>query len=358
MGFDGFKIYDITAKDTLIYYESPEKYTGGNLQNLRTGLWRASHYVVPANTDIYSDVVDGVQLSVKSPRLDSELDIEHTGWLKGKAPIEFVPTPAGSKYFPWDYEIVFTQDTSYRTQLSKVRRVNDTKDYEVSSLRLILDKAFKFYIVNKSLKDSLGQPVKLDMVIYDQDKDLAYKPDVDWILAGHIKTGTDGVIKWTGTVFGFRFPKGANLDSLPKPNDVYQVKFLRPLNEMDSLSFTVMPPKQVVEDDIKKGMDQIKVVPNPYVATNSMEPEFSNHSLNQRRQLMFTHIPAQCNIKIFTVSGVLVDEINVNNAPEDGKVHWNMLTKEGLEIAAGVYVFYVKSNVTGTEKIGKFAVIK
>jgi len=35
-----------------------------------------------------------------------------------------------------------------------------------------------------------------------------------------------------------------------------------------------------------------------------------------------------------------------------------MLTKEGLEIAAGIYVYYVKSNVTGEEKLGKFAVIK
>jgi hypothetical protein len=35
-----------------------------------------------------------------------------------------------------------------------------------------------------------------------------------------------------------------------------------------------------------------------------------------------------------------------------------MLTKEGLEIAAGVYLYYVKSEDTGKEKLGKFAVIK
>jgi len=74
--------------------------------------------------------------------------------------------------------------------------------------------------------------------------------------------------------------------------------------------------------------------------------------------LMFTHIPAESEIKIFTVSGTLVDEIEVNNSAERGIVHWDLLTKEGLEIAAGIYIYHIKSLRTGEEKMGKFAVIK
>jgi len=105
-------------------------------------------------------------------------------------------------------------------------------------------------------------------------------------------------------------------------------------------------------------MSKIQVVPNPYVGTNAMEPSVANWYLNQRRRLMFTHLPAQCTIKIFTVSGVLVDVINVNNDADNGIVHWDMLTKENLEIAAGMYLYHVKSKATGDEKVGKFAVIK
>ena len=105
-------------------------------------------------------------------------------------------------------------------------------------------------------------------------------------------------------------------------------------------------------------MKEIRVVPNPYVATNVMEPAVSNQFLNQRRRLLFTNIPAQASIKIFTVSGILVDEIAVNNLPQDGSVHWDMLTREGLEIAAGMYLYHVESLVTGDKKLGKFAVIK
>ena len=72
---------------------------------------------------------------------------------------------------------------------------------------------------------------------------------------------------------------------------------------------------------------------------------------------MFTHIPADCRIKIFTVSGVLVDEIIVNNKPE-WYYHWDMLTRENLEIAAGMYIYHIGSIETGREKVGKFAVIK
>lgn len=54
----------------------------------------------------------------------------------------------------------------------------------------------------------------------------------------------------------------------------------------------------------------------------------------------------------------MVDEIHVDNPPEKGIVHWDLLTKEDLEIAAGVYFYHVKSLETGKEKLGKFAVIK
>ena len=73
---------------------------------------------------------------------------------------------------------------------------------------------------------------------------------------------------------------------------------------------------------------------------------------------MFTHIPAECKIRIYTVSGVLVDEILVENPPADGIVHWDLLSREGLEIAAGVYIYTIEADATSDVHQGKFAVIK
>ena len=85
---------------------------------------------------------------------------------------------------------------------------------------------------------------------------------------------------------------------------------------------------------------------------------------------MFTHIPANCTIQIFTISGVLVKEIEVDNAVSNretlwdlnteanGTAHWDLRSKEGLEVASGYYIYRVKSNSTGDEKVGKLAIIK
>jgi len=101
-----------------------------------------------------------------------------------------------------------------------------------------------------------------------------------------------------------------------------------------------------------------------------MEPSVANYQLSQRRQIMFTHLPAQCTIKIFTISGTLVDEIDVYNSVENrqtpwdlnssanGTAFWDLKTKEGLEVAAGYYIYHVKSEQTGDEKMGKFAIFK
>jgi hypothetical protein len=35
-----------------------------------------------------------------------------------------------------------------------------------------------------------------------------------------------------------------------------------------------------------------------------------------------------------------------------------MLTRENLEIAAGMYIYHIESEITGDAKLGKFAVIK
>jgi hypothetical protein len=75
---------------------------------------------------------------------------------------------------------------------------------------------------------------------------------------------------------------------------------------------------------------------------------------------MFTHLPARCKIKIYTISGVLVDEINVFNSTNKGIAYWDLLTNEGLEVSAGMYVYHVESFTEGAvgSKVGKFGVIK
>ena len=344
---NGFSVYDMTEGDSLVYRESPESFPGKNLMYDEVeGNWFI-------NGSIKSDPFEGIQMNIESVE-ESIFDPERSGWIIGSAPIVIIPSIRQSKYFPWQYEIIFTgEDYSYESKATSTKYIKNVENIPVS-YNVLLGQEFNFYVINKSFPDSNGVCEKLDLVVEDIKENGVFDLFDDNILVGHVlKFRND--IYWGGTVFSINF---SDSTQMPENNDVYRVEFKRPFIETDSLVFTVMPSVELDREKLKSGMDDIKVVPNPYIATNAMEQAISNPLLNQRRRLLFTNIPAYCTIKIFTSSGAFIDEIKVFNIPDKGIVHWDMLTKEGLEIAPGIYIYHVKSEKTREEKLGKFAVIK
>ena len=143
----------------------------------------------------------------------------------------------------------------------------------------------------------------------------------------------------------------------PEAGDTLTLVFNKPFLSHDVFEFTTIADK-VDANLAKDQMDNIKVVPNPYIVTNSWEP--INPYANGRgpRELHFTHLPEKCTIKIFNIRGQLVKELE-HDTPNvaNGTEIWDMQTKDFLEISYGVYVYHVEAEGIG-EKIGKFAVIK
>jgi len=117
-------------------------------------------------------------------------------------------------------------------------------------------------------------------------------------------------------------------------------------------------------DDVqlRETVKNIYVVPNPYVATNELEPRNSiSRSDRGDRRLYFANLPAQCTIRIYTLAGELVDTIEHKSTLDDGKAFWDLRTKDNMTIAYGLYLFHVEardSNGKVLEQVGKFAVIK
>lgn len=102
----------------------------------------------------------------------------------------------------------------------------------------------------------------------------------------------------------------------------------------------------------------IRVVPNPYIAVNAFE-----HAGDVRR-LMFTQLPPQGTIQIFTASGQFVQRLEWEPADlrANGDIFWDMTTREGTLIAAGLYLFVVETENPATgqklDHMGKFVVIR
>jgi len=338
-------VWDATDS-VLVYEENPSRFPGTNLVYDDT---LKNWYINPLNT-INTDVFDGLRLNVTMPVRTAIYDYVHSGWKVGNAPIQVTPTKREFRYFPWDYDIIFTDTASY-TGAGSASRIRDVNDTQIKTNLLTREK-FPFYVINRSFTDTVEV---LDMIVHDLDKDGKFDMLKDLIYVGPLTKDR----KWAGAVFAIDFLSAfGDATKLPKPGDVYHVTFQRPFFATDSIAFTVVAFDSLDKKGLKYTMKNIKVVPNPYVATNAMEPSVANWYLNQRRRLLFTNLPAQCTIRIYTVSGTLVDVIDVNNSADNGTAHWDMLTKENLEIAAGMYIYHVQSKLTKDEKVGKFAVIK
>jgi hypothetical protein len=79
--------------------------------------------------------------------------------------------------------------------------------------------------------------------------------------------------------------------------------------------------------------------------------------MEQDRRIQFINLPAQCQIKIFSLAGDLVNTIN-HADPSKGYEDWNLTSMIGQAIASGIYLFTVEDQVNGNVQVGKFVIIK
>ncbi len=95
---------------------------------------------------------------------------------------------------------------------------------------------------------------------------------------------------------------------------------------------------------------KVHTVPDPYYATSQFDlgPATKN--------LRFVNLPSRCTIRIYSVSGVLVDVINHDDVAGGGQATWDMRNRSGQFVASGVYFFHVVTT-EGTEHIGKFTIV-
>ena len=115
--------------------------------------------------------------------------------------------------------------------------------------------------------------------------------------------------------------------------------------------------KGYVDGDLAKNeLNNVAVVPNPYVVAASWEPRTQIQGRGPR-QIQFIHLPEQCTIKIFTIRGELVRRLEHNGTGGDGAAWWDLMTENQQDVAYGVYFYHVEAPGIG-EKIGKFAIVK
>ena len=122
------------------------------------------------------------------------------------------------------------------------------------------------------------------------------------------------------------------------------------------------------------GTRRIGVYPNPYYANAVWDG-----SGERNRKLYFYNLPGRCDIRIYTLAGDIIKEIDHDGATYNGsdivwfqrfagsqsspqfsggEHGWDLITKFDQAIATGLYLFSVKDLETGNVSTGKFLVIK
>ena len=144
----------------------------------------------------------------------------------------------------------------------------------------------------------------------------------------------------------------------PKKGDVYVIKIAKPFRNTDQYVIHTTPAG-IDENKAKNSLDQIAVIPNPYVVTSSFETQpLSVFSAGRgERRIYFINLPQKCTIRIYTTAGELIRTLHHDKPILNGTEPWDLLTDEGLEISYGIYVYHVDAGPIG-EKTGKFAIIK
>ncbi len=122
-------------------------------------------------------------------------------------------------------------------------------------------------------------------------------------------------------------------------------------------------------------LENIYVVPNPYLGQSKFDGRRDKDQTGDRsKRIWFVNLPEKCTIKIYTLAGDLVDEIehsgtstvdviNPSKAThtgiaQSGTEPWDLLSKHDQIIASGVYLYSVEDHATGNVKVDKLVLIK
>jgi hypothetical protein len=279
-----------------------------------------------------STAFDGMTLSIKN---DAAIAVDAYGWLVGKSNMIMTVSadnsaPAINVKWPSDYEISYfgtTVDSSF---------TDATDHYPMIPVNFTITNTSFLYRVKFLIEDN------------DVSKTLS-DGDVIRILEGDLANLR---IVWQITYFAPR----NTAPVFPVEGDRFVIYTTKPFYQDDAFEFTTSAlhlVKKVATDQLQR----ISVVPNPYVSAAAWEPKTIYGTGRGERKIDFIHLPNQCTIRIYSLSGALVKTLYQNSTATNGALSWNLVSDDGMDVAYGLYVFHVDAPDIGTY-IGKFALIK
>ncbi len=279
-------------------------------------------------------VFDGLKIYVSDESLN--LDEDNTVWnTTSNTSLEGAVKPFNnvvSKKYPADYEVRFFDS------------VMDSSAFPGQGY---IKSNFQVWEVTEGTIPEKRQVILLELAA---SRDSLWTPGERVII---LQDSTTSSSSWE-----FTFTHAAGVDTvMPGEGDIFYIATTRPFTVDDEYEFET--DASYIDNSLATNdLDKIAVVPNPYVVTNAIErANIQDRNDRGPRRMYFNHLPRECTIRIYTMSGELVKTLHHSAAMDDGKEYWDLTTKDNFPVAYGVYVYHVDAGELG-EKIGRFGVIK
>jgi hypothetical protein len=157
---------------------------------------------------------------------------------------------------------------------------------------------------------------------------------------------------------GWRFVFLDTTAYVAKGGDTLIVSFFKPFTSADRFVFNSDIPAYDAAN-ANEQMERVKAVPNPYVVTNVFEEPLPTQIRGRGERIInFINLPPKSRVYIYTSAGAHIRTVEHDGDLLDGSLSWDLRTKEGLDVAYGVYFYVVEAEGVSAKKYGKLAIIK
>jgi len=304
-----YSVIDMTAGDTLV-----REHTNNDLN--------------PNIRDNYRPIFDGLQVVFDNVEAARAKDVE---WVSGQKYIEASPRSSLIYPFACDYAIVFGEedevlDTAY------LNLPIPANELPVPFTVINLQRNSSIPLIFRSPEDS-ALNYNDEIVFYEENVPGSSRPrEITWIMN----------FAWDTLLVA--------ADAYPfVPGDTLYFYTEKPFHNGDEFTFSAADYREDVP--LTEGdLEAIKVVPNPYMVSAQWEQS------QYRKKLLFTNLPSECTITIFTLTGEYVNRVVHDNLYDDSEA-WDLTTINRQEVAPGLYVYTVELP-DGRKHVGKFAIIR
>lgn len=324
--------FDLLDTDGQIYVRE-----GGSMTESQTIVVSYRYYPIRNSEKLAAEegnpIFDGMTITVQNDdlELDNTLiswnEYSPNNWTWWVKPFNNLP----HNMYPADYEIRWFSSlvsSNFRPGHEHIKA-----NFEIwETTRGFPEKQLPFVILETITTDSLWNPG--ERIIILQDSAIS---EASWELT-------------------FYEPSAGTGNVPPIEGDIFSIYTNRPFaDDIFTFSTTASTESNQVE---KENMDNIYVVPNPYVVSSNIESlDLQNPRDRGPRRVYFANLPAMCTIKIYTMAGDLVRTLKHEGSIENGIETWDLTTSDNFPVSFGIYIFHVESE-NGNESVGRFALIK